>query len=223
MPRILITTILFLSVKAVALQPFKAEYKVFKDGKEIGASSIELQKDSSSYKIIDKTNGTHGMASFLGFKRSEVSLFDDIGNNFIPDFYQMKQKVAFKKRQSEYQVDAETQMVYGKYKSKPWQVKQPKSFTTPNLVALNLARDICAGKTDDLNYTVLKRGKLVKYQFKITAKNDNIIEVDKIHSKPSRITKTWLDTQQNCIPVKTYHKEEDEDPLESKLEKVVFY
>ena len=223
MLRFLITTILFLSVKAVALQPFKAEYKVFKDGKEIGASSIELQKDSTLYKIIDKTKGTHGLASFLGFKRSEVSLFEDNDNHFIPDSYQMQQKVAFKKRHSEYQVDAETQMVYGKHKSKEWQIKQPKSFTTPNLVSLNLARDVCEGKTENLNYTVLKRGKLVEYQFKITAKNKNIIEVDKIHSKPTRITKTWLDTQQKCIPVKTYHKEEDEDPLESKLKKVAFY
>jgi len=205
-----------------ALDLFKAEYKVFKGGKEVGNSSIELLKDDPFYKIIDKTNGTHGMASLLGFKRSEETLFTDINGQFHPDYYKMKQKVAFNKRQSDYQVDKDTQMVYGKHKGDDWQIKMPSSFLTPNLVSLKLSQDICSGKINKLNYKILKRGKLVDYSFKITSQKDNIIEVDKIHSKPTRVTKTWLDTKQQCIPVRTYHKEGDDDALETKLKSVVF-
>ena len=223
MLKIILTLLLITSFNSFAVKLFKAEYNVFKDGKEIGISSIELVKESPYYRIIDKTNGTHGMASFLGFKRSEISAFEEKDNNFFPESYEMKQKVAFKKRHSNFQTDTETQMVYGKHKGKQWQIKLPESFSTPNLVSLNLSRDICAGLTDNLNYSVLKRGVLVTYQFKITSTKDNIIEVDKIHSKPSRITKTWLDTKQNCISIKTFHLEEGEDPLESKLKQVTFY
>ncbi len=218
-----LTILILATINVSAMDLFKAEYKVFKDGKEIGTSSIELTKEEPFYKIIDKTNGTHGMASLLGFKRIEETLFTNSGNQFHPDFYKMKQKVAFNKRQSDYQVDNETQMVYGKHKGDDWQIKTPSSFLTPNLVSLKLFQDICSGKTDNLNYKVLKRGEVVDYKFKITSKKDNIIEVDKIHSKPSRVTKTWLDNSQHCLPVRTYHKEGDDDALETKIKNVTFY
>lgn len=209
--------LLLLSVNVHALDLFKAEYKVYKDGKEIGSSSIELSQEAPFYKIIDKSNGTHGMASFLGFKRTEETIFLDTDGQFYPESYKMNQKVAFNKRSSEFQIDAEKHTAYGKYKGDEWQSSVPTEFSTPNLVSLNLFKDICAGQNEKLSYSVLKRGKIQTYQFKITSQKDGIIEVDKIHSKSSRITKTWLDTKQQCIPVKTYHVEEGEDPLESKL------
>ncbi len=219
----ILTVLIFATLNVSAMDLFKAEYKVFKDGKEIGTSSIELTKDDPFYKITDRTNGTHGMASLLGFKRTEETLFTNSGIQFHPDFYKMKQKVAFNKRQSDYQVDNETQMVYGKHKGDDWQIKTPPSFLTPNLVSLKLFQDVCSGKTNNLNYKVLKRGEVVDYKFKITSKKDNIIEVDKIHSKPSRVTKTWLDSSQHCLPVRTYHKEGDDDALETKIKNVTFY
>lgn len=215
------TLLLFsLSVNVHALNLFKAEYKVYKDGKEIGTSSIELSQEAPFYKITDKSNGTHGMASFLGFKRTEETLFSINNGQFSPESYKMNQKVAFNKRSSEFQIDTVKHTAIGKYKGDEWQTPVPSTFSTPNLVSLNLFKDICAGKTDNLNYPVLKKGKIQTYQFKITSQNDGIIEVDKIHSKPSRITKTWLDTKQQCIPVKTYHAEEGEDPLETKLKQL---
>ncbi|VAW39306.1 hypothetical protein MNBD_GAMMA01-1978 [hydrothermal vent metagenome] len=222
----MIKTILILllvtTFRVQALDLFKAEYTVFKDGKQIGNSSIELSKDEQFYRITDQTKGTHGMASFLGFKRSEETLFSESDGKFIPDSYHMKQKVAFNKRHSDYQVDAETQMIYGSHKGDAWQIKTPAMFLTPNLVSLRLFQDICAGKTADLTYRVLKAEKVVDYHFKITSQNDGIIEVDKIHSKPSRVTTTWLDTKQQCLPIKVYHLEEGEDVLETKLIKVSF-
>lgn len=208
---------IFIVFNAAALDTFKADYTVFKDGKKIGLSSIQLSQDAPFYVLSDITNGTHGMASFLGFKRSEVTIFRESNGQMLADSYEMKQKVAFNKRQSEYQVDAEMQMVYGNHKKDDWQIKTPAAFLTPNLVSLILFQDICAGKTNNLNYPVLKAGKVVNYSFKITSQKDGIIEVDKIHSKPSRITKTWLDSKQQCLPIRTYHIEEGEDALETKL------
>jgi len=205
-----------------ALDLFKAEYTVFKDGKKIGLSSIVLTYDAPFFTVIDKTNGTHGMASFLGFKRSESTLFTEENGVYYPDSYLMNQKVAFNKRKSEYQIDKQTQMAYGKYKDKDWQTKITGNFLTPNLVSIKLSQDICSGKTSNLNYPVLKRGKISNYTFKIISESDGIIEVDKIHSKATRTTKTWLDKSQNCLPIKTYHKEEDEDPLETKLIEIIF-
>ena len=211
---------IFLAFNSHALELFKAEYIVFKDGKQIGDSSIILSKDEPFYTITDKTNGTHGMASFLGFKRSETTLFTEKNDAFIPESYQMNQKVAFNKRQSEYQIDHDQQLVVGNYKGDDWQLNTTEPFLTPNLVSLKLFKDICTGKKNNLSYQVLKKGKLQTYNFAITSQKDNIIEVDKIHSKPTRITKLWLDTNKQCLPVSTYHIEEEEDALETKLTKL---
>jgi hypothetical protein len=200
-----------------ALDLFKANYTVYKDGKKIGRSSIELTKDESNYVITDTTNGTHGMASFLGFQRTEETIFTDNDGLLTPDSYKMKQKVAFNKRRSDYQVDKENQKISGNYKGNDWQLETQESFLTPNLVSLKLFMDVCAGKSENLNYDVLKKGSIHAYQFKITSKDKNIIEVDKIHNKESRITKMWLDTNQQCLPIRTYHIEDGEESLETRL------
>ena len=210
----------FISFNAQALELFKAEYQVFKDAKLIGDSSIELTKDDRLYSIIDKTNGTHGMASFLGFKRSEVTFFTEENNKLLPQSYSMNQKVAFNKRKSDYRVDQNNLMAYGKYKDKNWELNITDLFLTPNLVSLKLFSDVCSNKKNDFNYPVLKRGKIQNYQFKITSQKNNIIVVDKIHSKPSRITTMWLDVSKNCLPIRTYHIEEGEDSLETKLTQI---
>ncbi len=206
---------------ALALDLFKADYTVFKDGKQIGKSSMQLTKDKSFFTIADKTNGTHGMASLLGFKRSESTVFTEKDGVLIPESYQMKQKVAFNKQASEYkidrQIDRDKQQVAGSYKGDDWQLDTIDSFLTPNLVSLKLFNDICAGNKNDLTYQVLKKGKLKTYNFTVTSKQDNILEVDKIHSNPSTITKMWLDTNKQCLPIRTYHIQEGEDSLETKL------
>lgn len=213
--------ILLLTTNVHALDLFKADYTVFKDGKKIGLSSIELTKNAPFYTITDKTNGTHGMASFLGFKRSEVTLFTEEQGNYSPDSYEMNQKVAFNKRHSDYQIDKEHNKAYGNYKGDEWETETQQHILTPNLVSLKLFNDICTGKMNNLSYDVLKKGKIQQYQFSITSKVDNIIEVDKIHAKPTRVTKMWLDTNQKCLPIKTYHIEEDEDALETRLISII--
>jgi hypothetical protein len=218
MTKKLILFSLLTSFNLFAVETFKAEYKVFKSGKEIGKSTIELQQNGDSYLLKDETDGTHGMASFLGFKRSETTSFYDKDDQMIPLSYEMTQKVAFNKRESSYLINLDSNSISGTHKGKKWNTDNfEQSYSTPNLVKINLALDICSGKTDNLSYQVLDGGELKQYDFSIENELDGIVEVDKIHTKPSRITKTWLNTKKNCLPIKTYHLEEGEDPIETKL------
>jgi hypothetical protein len=212
---LLLLTLLTFNVSALDL--FKAKYTVYKDGEKIGKSSIELTKDETNYVITDRTNGTHGMASFLGFQRTERTIFTENNGLFSPGSYQLKQKVAFNKRNSNYQVDEDSQKISGTYKGDDWQLDKQQPFLTPNLVSLKLFIDVCAGESETLNYDVLKKGRLNSYQFKVTSREKNIIEVDKIHNKTTRTTKMWLDTNQHCLPIRTYHIEDGEESLETRL------
>jgi hypothetical protein len=218
MTKYLILFSIFASFNICAVETFKAEYKVFKAGKEIGLSTIELLQDGDSYLLKDETDGTYGMASFLGFKRSETTVFYNIDGQMIPQSYQMMQKVAFNKRASNYQINFDSNSISGTHKGTVWKTNNfNQAYSTPNLVKINLALDICSGKTDNLNYDVLDAGKIKQYNFIIENELDGIIEVHKIHTTATRITKTWLNTKQNCLPVKTYHIEDGEDPIETQL------
>jgi hypothetical protein len=218
MTKILFFISFLLSFNAFGLETFKANYKVFKSGKEIGKSTIELIQDGGSFLLIDETDGTHGMASFLGFKRSETTSFYEIDGNLNPHSYLMKQKVAFNKRESSYKIDFDSNTVSGNHKGTSWNINNfSENYSTPNLVKINLSLDICAGKTDNLNYKVLDAGKLKQYNFVIEKEENSVVEISKKHSKASRITKTWLDKNQHCLPVKTYHLEEGEEPIETQL------
>lgn len=213
----LLIFILFFSCSIQAMDAFIADYEVYRDGKKTGLSSTELKQEGTLYSLTDKTNGTHGMASFLGFKRFEQTTFYLDNERFSPQTYKMSQKVAFKKRQSSFAVSSDTDLINGKYKDKSWQMKRPETFTTTNLTSLQLSSDICDGKTSNLSYPTIKNGKIKNYRFVITDQVDNIIEIDKVHSKSSRVTKTWLDKNQNCLPIRTYHVEEGKAPIETKL------
>ncbi len=218
MTKILFILTILLSFNVFALDTFKANYTVFKSGKEIGKSTIELIQDGDSYLLKDETDGTHGMASFLGFKRSETTSFYDINGNLIPHSYFMKQKVAFNKRESNYQIDFDQNKITGNHKGKSWNTLNfEENYSTPNLVKINLSIDVCAGKKDNLNYKVLDAGKLKQYTFVIEKEENSVVEISKKHSKASRITKTWLDKTQHCLPIKTYHIEEGEEPIETQL------
>ncbi len=209
--------ITFFSCCTQAMNDFIADYEVYQDGKKSGLSSTELKRDGQLYSLTDKTNGTHGMASFLGFKRFEQTTFYFDNEQFMPQTYQMNQKIAFNKRQSSFAVSSDSDVINGKYKGKNWQMTRPETFSTTNLTSLQLSSDICAGKTNNLSYPILKNGKIKNYRFVITDQVDNIIEIDRVHSKSTRVTKTWLDKNQNCLPIRTFHLEEDKDPIETKL------
>lgn len=211
--KLLVIALTFTQI-SFGMQPFEAEYEVFRDDKILGSSSVKLSK-SDNYTLSDITKGTHGLASILGFSRFEETQFSHSGELFNPINYQMKQKVAFRKRQSNYKIfDGK---ITGKSKGGNWELNKPETFfSTPNLVKLNLAADVCNGKIDNLVYPVIDKAKVKNMTFILDSVKENIYELSIQHNKDTRSTKLWLDKNKNCLSVRTIHIEKGEK-METKL------
>lgn len=206
-------------VPVTPLEPFEARYVIYEDGDEMGESLVQLQKSQDHWQISSQVRGTHGMASLLGFKRKESTIFDWQPQATIPwrpRSYRFSQKVAFKKKTSQYETNPTNGQVSGKTGSKKWQLRPETPFITPNLVVLALADDLCRGK-QDMRYQVLDKGKIKDYHFTVVGNENGLIKVAKEHGSPERITESWHDPQRQCLNVRSRHKEPGGDWLETVL------
>ncbi len=202
------------------LLPFEARYIIYEDGDEMGESSVILKKTTDHWQLDSVARGTHGLASLLGFKRSETTVFDwqaTAGEDrWLPLSYRFSQKVAFKKKTRHFSFDRQRGQATGKNGSKAWQLPVKPPFITPNLVIVSLARDLCRGQTD-IHYRVLDKGKIKDYHFVVLGLEDDLIKVSKEHGTPERITESWHDPARGCLNVRSRHKEPGDDWLETVL------
>ena len=203
-----------------APKPFEARYRVSEDGDEMGESVVRLFRDQNHWRLDSVVRGTHGLASLLGFKRTESTLFDwryqPPDDLWLPLSYRFSQKVAFKKKTSQFQYDPKTGIAHGKSGSRSWQLPIKPPFITPNLVVLTLARDLCDGQ-QDIHYRVLDKGKVKDYHFTVVGTEKGLIKVTKEHGSPERVTESWHDPRRQCLNVRSRHKEPGDDWLETVL------
>gem|GEM_PF-4427515 len=186
----------------------------------MGESTVSLQKTQGQWRLDSTVRGTHGLASLLGFKRKETTIFEWEPQSdhapWQPLNYQFSQKVAFKKKTSRYQYHKDTSLATGHSGKKKWEQPVKPGFITPNLVVLALARDICSGKKD-MRYRVLDKGRLKTYHFLVVGTENGLIKVVKRHSTAERVTESWHDPTRECLNVRSRHKEPDGDWIETTL------
>jgi len=203
-----------------APKPFEARYRIYKDGDEMGESVVKLLHDQNHWRLDSVVRGTHGLASLLGFKRSETTVFDwkyqPPDDLWLPLSYRFSQKIAFKKKTSQFQYAPKTGLATGKSGSKTWQLPVKPPFISPSLVILTLAKDLCDGQ-QDMRYRVLDKGKIKDYHFTVVGTENGLIKVTKEHGSPERITESWHDPQRQCLNVRSRHKEPGDDWLETVL------
>lgn len=182
--------------------PFTASYEVRKNGKLMGQQTTQWQQlKNQHYQLKDHMSGTHGLASWSGFKRDEQSVFQLIDNNWYITNHDMRQKVMFKKWN--YQFSRQQDTVSGKHKDKAFKLThQPSLFSTHSL-PIYAAALACQGNTD-FTVQVLKSDRPKIYQFTAKADNSGQILLSRQYPKDSKKrSQSWLDRKQNCLTTKT--------------------
>ncbi|MCF6318189.1 MAG: hypothetical protein L3J83_02755 [Proteobacteria bacterium] len=219
MTKIFLTLLILVTNASMAIEPFNAEYLVFRDGKQTGKLTTTLVKSNDgTYTLTDTMKGTHGLASFIGFTRTEKSTFTKDDSSIIIKSHQMKQKVAFKTKKYGFSSDPITKQITGYYKKKPFKILTPgESLISSHMIPVLLARDVCAGKTK-LEYNVLKGSQIRKEHYQLTDSNNKHYLINKIYPEnKTKKTQTWLDKTNNCLPLKTRHQEKDKPAIEIRV------
>ncbi len=199
---------------------YEATYSVSRGGKAMAKQTTTYLSLPSQHTLSDTTEGTHGLASFTGFKRNETTNFEIAGDKVTAIEHKMRQKVAFKKKSYQFKLSAKENIINGKNK-KPFTLQTDIKPISSHMLPLWLSAQVCKKSVSSLkniSIPVLKSKKIKTYDFNVFAEANHLVRVERIYPKTvQKSSHIWLNTKQNCIPVKTLHKETGEPMIETKL------
>lgn len=160
---------LFASVSATAaapvtVQPFRADYAAFRNGSELGRTTLELSDNrDGSWTLRSETKGTSGLARLAGIHIVETSRFRWQDGRPVALAYDYRQDGAFKQRTREARFDWTANEVLVREDG------EHRYATVPDLidrqsVTLALAADLIRGATQfDYKVAVMDRIEEMHY------------------------------------------------------------
>ena len=204
------------------LPPFKATYEITRDGNLTAEQTSTLAHQADGQMLLkDVTKGTHGLASFTGFERTESTTFKADDSHLKVQSHQMKQSVAFSKRSFQFALDPSQNKINGKDK-KPFVIAADSNPLSAHLMPIWISALVCAGETE-FKLAVLKSKRLKTYEFKAYKESESVIRVERIYGPDTdRSTQTWFDLNNHCLPIKSKHRNADKPVIATRLIKHQF-
>lgn len=175
------------------LQPFKAVYKAFRNGSELGHALMQLQKQGDHYKLYYESDVS---MFFLSDRRTETSLFRFADGDFQQIEYQYVREGTGRDKALNLKFNAETQKITKDDKDVfNWQGEWDNQ-----LYRFDLQRKI-KEQASDISYNLINyRGQLKTYGFEIIGEEVlelpfgklNTIKVRTIRASKKRETFSWF-------------------------------
>jgi len=216
--KLFLYTLLFTAQSnATEIQPFEATYEVIRGGKVTGKQTTLVEKLSGDKWIIkDSIIGTSGMASLIGFKRTETTEFIYQGNEIFATHHEMFQKAAFNKKSYTFDWQPTKSNYVIKHKDQNhWLDTQGKPVISSQLMPMVLAQAACR-QQDTVNLLVLKSTKVKPYQFNISHQKTLIAE-RVYNDQQTKASKTTLDPQRQCLPIEQSHQDNSKPLIVTRL------
>ena len=210
----ILISLLLISTQAVVALPaaFQANYSVAKGSMTLGNLHASLKYSGNTYHYHKYTKATGLAALLTGIKITENTDGQFSGQNIVPKNYLFNQSRRSKSRIDKAQFSANRAV--GSYKNTPYNIIIPSGTQDRASLELVLARDLAQNKKR-LNYNVVERGKLKKYNFQklgneqvqTPAGSFNAMKVKVIREGNKRETVFWMAKELDYLPVKIRHKE----------------
>ena len=194
------------------LKAYQAKYQVIRDGDEIAVQRSKLEAISANhFKLNDHTEGTHGLASFTGFERTENSEFKTPASTLWQvQQHQMKQQVTFSTRKYSFNFQPQNNQFVGKHKKKPFTLTSDEHPIAANMLPLKIGQLACHAKQHSFAVPILKSKRISHYQFNSETQSNGLIKASRIYPKDSdKSSHIWLDPDRNCVAIKTAYWDGD--------------
>lgn len=207
------------------LQPFVADYLVYRDGKKHGEAQRYLKTQGDHYQL-----GYSSDISWLIFsdKRSEISDFVVEDGQLKPFHYLMQRKGTGPNRHYELLLDpAKKELRIGKKKElkvTEWQ----DNWLDPLSYHQQLAMDLATGKTE-FSYNVLNRhGDSKLYHYKVVAEellalpygNLRTLRIARIEEDADKQIYAWVAPELNYMLVRLWRGENNVEQFDVQLHKL---
>ena len=205
------------SAFAAEIRPFEATYQITRGGDPTGQQTTVLNKiDDNHWSIVDTIVGTNGLASFVGFKRTESTEFKYSDNGLVAIKHDMLQKAALSKRKYHFELDSINNQYTVNLKDKQ-SILEPQLNTVISSQLLPIAIAIAACEKNTLiNLNVLKSKSTSPYQFELSA-HKNFYAKRIYPVEVEKQTVSWLDETKQCLPIKNIHEVKGEPTIETTL------
>ena len=231
---ILISALLCLLISAngpvlaeVILPDYSASYTVEKYSSEVGRVTYRLNHNDTGYTFSQHTRLTGFISLFRNDTASEKSNIRTDGNLFLLQDYEYIQTGSEKDRNVKLDIQWHSHRpkdlfahAKGIARGKAFEYDIPAEVWDPLTIQLALMRDMKQQRSE-LHYKVIAKGELTDYTFEIGRPES--LEIDEVfydtielrRTHGSRVTRIWLSTDYDFIPVKIERYRDDE--LETSL------
>jgi len=190
--------------KDSAFKSFKANYKVFRKGSELGEAYRQLTKVNDQYML--ETDSQISWL-FLSDSRHERSTFNVVQDKVLPLNYSFKRTGTGRDRKTELTFSQDK--ITSVYKNKTVELNTQPDMLDPQLYQLVMQQQLIAGHKE-FDYQVIHRSKQVNYKFKIVGTEElslpygkvEAIKLERVRQSSRRKTLLWVAPSLNYTMVK---------------------
>ena len=222
-----VTTLAGVAHAAAPLQPYTAEYEVFRNDKPLGRGTVTFKPDGlGHWELMSVTEGTKGLASLAGVEIRERSVVDLRDGQLETLGYEYRQSAGWKTRERSVAFDTANKRIVSRDRDREFSFDLTPGVLDRQAVSLALSRDVAAGKRDVLSYSVVDRDQLDTQTFRVGAQEQvttpagNLaalrVERERTDAR-GRTTTSWLGVEQGYIPVRVLQIEADGGSFEMQL------
>lgn len=200
------------------LPPFTAQYKLTRNGSNIGETRVTLTAQSNRKYVYEARTTPGGILGWLTNARlRERSSWILQGDQPRPLEYVYQRVIAGSQRNVRLLFDWQRGTVQNSIEGKTWSMEVPDGTLDKLLVQLALMLDLQA-QSQDLEYQIADGGKLKTYRFQITGRERlttpfgtfDTLKVERQQESNKRSTVLWCAPALRYLPVRVDQREDGE-------------
>ena len=207
--------------------PYSATYEVRRNGDTLGTATVVFRPLANGrYELRSHTVGDQGLAAIAGVDLDERSILRLAGGRPETVAYSYRQKMAWKSRARDIEVDASARRISSTDKDKRYAPAYTPGVLDRNAITVALMADVAAGKSGDLQYPIVSKDEVETWTYRaftperVTSAlgSDEAIRVERIReSSNGRSTTLWLAPRRGFVPVRMLQKEPDGETIEMRI------
>ncbi|MGD9583168.1 MAG: DUF3108 domain-containing protein [Lysobacterales bacterium] len=207
------------------LKPYTLIFDSARNGKQLGETQVTLRPlDGERWEFAFDTRATRGMASFIGFKFREYSVFRWRGGRPETIDYGYAKKTGFNRKRRSLHIDAERRTITGEDDDGKFSIAYQPHLVDRNLTLVAISQDLRAGRSE-LRYALANKRVISHREFAIDGEETlatsrgpmATVRVVRVLAGPGRVTTLWLAPALDYQPVQVRQVESDGEIIELKL------
>ncbi|MEE4172973.1 MAG: DUF3108 domain-containing protein [Xanthomonadales bacterium] len=205
--------------------PFQATLEVLRNDKVIGEATFAFTTDGEDWVLTSRSEGTKGVAKFIGFEENSESHGDWQNGGPRPLGFRQTYQASFVKRETTADFDWEAGVVDSVHKDGENRLELEPGVLDPASIGLSIRAGLAAGKRA-WDLLIVDEDEIESQTYRAAgeeALNTPIgcvvaERVDRIRGPQStRYTQTWYARDLGWVPVQVAHGKTDGDRMETRL------